>query len=320
MPCSRRMPLRGARRYRTVDFGSREKACKPVFKIRLFELITFDVSQRRCPYNGLRPNAEARAARRASCAPPSPPSNQPSTMFLALRTATRRSPGCLRKRQRVASTLLSGAARTTPSSASSRCLARSPFTRTFTTPATSSAAAPVRRGWAPLTMALGTTAAVGGGVAVLSFTGYGGAVMEMVPESYFRALMDLLPGGRQGDGLLGVLEEDIDEGALAIRELEEIHGKGMDKCKTEHPYSKRSWLWQFLFKCYRYGYLMAIFAPAAIGLSLAHISGSGRLQSFAVCLLTRSIERAGCTFQKFAQWLRYGNRGAPWHTVAHTVC
>ena len=161
-------------------------------------------------------------------------------------------------------------------------------------------------------MALGTTAAVGGGVAVLSFTGFGGTVMEIVPEAYFRALMDLLPGGRQGDGLLGVLDEDIDEGALAIRELEEIHGKGMDKCKTEHPYSKRSWLWQFLFKCYRYGYLAAIFAPAAIGLSLAHISGSGRLQSFAVRLLTQSIERAGCTFQKFAQWLRYGNRGAPW--------
>ena len=50
-------------------------------------------------------------------------------------------------------------------------------------------------------MALGTTAAVGGGVAVLSFTGFGGTVMEIVPEAYFRALMDLLPGGRQGHSL-----------------------------------------------------------------------------------------------------------------------
>lgn len=70
-----------------------------------------------------------------------------------------------------------------------------------------------------------------------------------------------------------------------------------------HPYSECSALERLVFMCRRYVYLTCLFLPCAALGWLSSITQSDSLRKRFIQLLVRSFELAGCSFQKFGQWM-----------------
>jgi predicted unusual protein kinase regulating ubiquinone biosynthesis (AarF/ABC1/UbiB family) len=101
----------------------------------------------------------------------------------------------------------------------------------------------------------------------------------------------------------------------------------------EHPYAEESWLWRTWFTVRRCAYLLALFLPC-LGAGLCSLAtGDEAWRARFLELMVATIERAGCSFQKFAQWMSMRpdmfsadtiealskmRDGAPSHGFAHT--
>ena len=101
-----------------------------------------------------------------------------------------------------------------------------------------------------------------------------------------------------GDGGGAASQEDRD-----LAQLEALHGAHLGELSFTHPYLSKSWLWQLLFRTWRFAYLCAVFLPCALTGAASAILGTDAMRARSIRILLRSFERAGCTFQKFAQWL-----------------
>jgi len=70
-----------------------------------------------------------------------------------------------------------------------------------------------------------------------------------------------------------------------------------------HPFELSPWYWQAYFKLKRVMFLVANFFPCGLVGSLMIVSDNPRLREYWLTLLVSSIETAGCSFQKLAQWV-----------------
>jgi len=70
-----------------------------------------------------------------------------------------------------------------------------------------------------------------------------------------------------------------------------------------HPYDDEPWYRQFLYRTARVLYLSFIFTPCTLVGIAAALTKSSTLREYWLDLLVSTIEKAGCTFQKFGQWL-----------------
>ena len=101
----------------------------------------------------------------------------------------------------------------------------------------------------------------------------------------------------------------------------------------KHPYASRCLLWRLCFRTKRFVYLLWVFLPCAAVGFIAVLTGSAKWRERWISVLISSIERAGCSIQKFAQWLSMRpdiaapdvaealsklRTDAPAHELAHT--
>jgi len=70
-----------------------------------------------------------------------------------------------------------------------------------------------------------------------------------------------------------------------------------------HPYCEEPWYRQFLYRTARMLYLSFIFTPCTLLGLAAMVTKSETLREYWLDLLVSTLEKAGCTFQKFGQWL-----------------
>ena len=71
----------------------------------------------------------------------------------------------------------------------------------------------------------------------------------------------------------------------------------------EHPMSKLPWYSQWFYKLKRIIYLGCLFVPCASVSFAAYLTNVESLKEYSLDLLVRTIEAAGCTFQKYGQWV-----------------
>ena len=71
----------------------------------------------------------------------------------------------------------------------------------------------------------------------------------------------------------------------------------------EHPYDKKPYLWRAWFTAKRLGYLMVLWIPCGTVAFAAWLTGNGTVRARWLRLMVQTIEWAGCSFQKFGQWL-----------------
>ena len=129
---------------------------------------------------------------------------------------------------------------------------------------------------------------------LLASAALGGSVALSLSRDAFWAPFT---GGGGGEGG-AASQEDRD-----LAQLEALHGAHLGELSFTHPYLSKSWLWQLLFRTWRFAYLCAVFLPCALTGAASAILGTDAMRARSIRILLRSFERAGCTFQKFAQWL-----------------
>lgn len=71
----------------------------------------------------------------------------------------------------------------------------------------------------------------------------------------------------------------------------------------QHPMNSMPWYKRWLFKIHRMAYLTYLFVPVACVNLAAYVTHSEGLRNYAIAMLVRKIEAAGCTFQKYGQWV-----------------
>jgi len=96
-------------------------------------------------------------------------------------------------------------------------------------------------------------------------------------------------------------------------EEQEVHSKDATPEKTvaeldekqefEHPMKKLPWYMQFLYKLKRTIFLACLFMPCTAVSFAAYITNDERVKDYLLELLLRTMETAGCTFQKYGQWI-----------------
>jgi len=70
-----------------------------------------------------------------------------------------------------------------------------------------------------------------------------------------------------------------------------------------HPHDDQPWLWRAWFKVTRVLYLMVIFTPCAALSAIMSVSDNPDWRERFLTVLVKTLENAGCSFQKFGQWL-----------------
>eukprot|EP00941_MAST-03F_sp_MAST-3F-sp1_P002021 g2021.t1 len=102
---------------------------------------------------------------------------------------------------------------------------------------------------------------------------------------------------------------------------------------VEHPLEKESYLWKLWFKIRRLFFLTILFLPCMTCGVVQFVTGDEFWRKCFLSLMTTTIEVAGCSFQKFAQWMSMRpdmfaadtiealskmRDGAPEHDMTHT--
>jgi predicted unusual protein kinase regulating ubiquinone biosynthesis (AarF/ABC1/UbiB family) len=77
----------------------------------------------------------------------------------------------------------------------------------------------------------------------------------------------------------------------------------MPLAEFEHPYDKKSWCWRAWFTAKRLGYLVVLWIPCGTVAFAAWLTGDRDVRARYLRLMVQTIEWAGCSFQKFGQWL-----------------
>lgn len=70
-----------------------------------------------------------------------------------------------------------------------------------------------------------------------------------------------------------------------------------------HPFNESSWLFKVYFKTTRFLYLFAVFLPCAGVATLAALTGNEAVRAYTLEVLVETLNKAGCGFMKFGQWL-----------------
>lgn len=73
--------------------------------------------------------------------------------------------------------------------------------------------------------------------------------------------------------------------------------------KYEHPMNKLPWYLQWLYKLKRIVFLTCLFMPCTAVSLAAYLTNDQSLKDYCLALLVYTIETAGCTFQKYGQWV-----------------
>jgi predicted unusual protein kinase regulating ubiquinone biosynthesis (AarF/ABC1/UbiB family) len=71
----------------------------------------------------------------------------------------------------------------------------------------------------------------------------------------------------------------------------------------QHPYNKKPLWWRIWFATKRLGYLIVLWIPCSTVALAAWLTGDGSVRAKWLRLMVQTIEWAGCSFQKFGQWL-----------------
>ena len=77
----------------------------------------------------------------------------------------------------------------------------------------------------------------------------------------------------------------------------------MPVAEFEHPYDKKPWVWRVWFTAKRLSYLVMLWIPCGTVAFAAWLTGDGDVRARWLRLMVQTIEWAGCSFQKFGQWL-----------------
>ena len=77
----------------------------------------------------------------------------------------------------------------------------------------------------------------------------------------------------------------------------------MPVAEFEHPYDKKPWVWRVWFTAKRLSYLVMLWIPCGTVALAAWLTGDGDVRARWLRLMVQTIEWAGCSFQKFGQWL-----------------
>jgi len=73
--------------------------------------------------------------------------------------------------------------------------------------------------------------------------------------------------------------------------------------KFVHPMDNSPWFWRMLFRVQRILYLTALFVPCVAVSAVMHFSEEEYWRKYWLEVLVQTLEAAGCSFQKFGQWL-----------------
>jgi len=71
----------------------------------------------------------------------------------------------------------------------------------------------------------------------------------------------------------------------------------------QHPMSNLPWYWQWFHKIKRVVYLSCLFVPCASVSLAAYLTNIKSWKEYSLDMLVSTIEAAGCTFQKYGQWV-----------------
>ena len=79
----------------------------------------------------------------------------------------------------------------------------------------------------------------------------------------------------------------------------------LEKPKTEfsHPYDRKPWWWRYWFISKRLAYLTLLWIPCGTVALVSYLTGDPDIRTRYLKLMVRTLEWAGCSFQKFGQWL-----------------
>jgi len=96
-----------------------------------------------------------------------------------------------------------------------------------------------------------------------------------------------------------MLDVENDPNAVQI-DIPVIERPPMD---FKHPYDDYSVVWRWSFTVYRLFFLLSVFTPVAAVAFWSEVRGGAERRAYFIEWLVWGMETAGCTFQKFAQWL-----------------
>ena len=77
----------------------------------------------------------------------------------------------------------------------------------------------------------------------------------------------------------------------------------MPREEFSHPYDKKPWYWKYWFTAKRLTYLVVLWIPCGTVAFAAWLTGDGDVRARFLRLMVTTFEWAGCSFQKFGQWL-----------------
>ena len=122
------------------------------------------------------------------------------------------------------------------------------------------------------------------------------------PQSYTHPLdfpSYLVAFGLIGVGMTGLTEHMIrvPPSLVSVVRLEK------PKVEFSHPYDKKPWWWQYWFMTKRLAYLTLLWIPCGTMAIVSYLTGDLNIRKRYLRLMVRTLEWAGCSFQKFGQWL-----------------
>ena len=110
--------------------------------------------------------------------------------------------------------------------------------------------------------------------------------------------------GAGGVLLYTIPDDTVIEEEVVVEEVDSEKNDDITVAKKfEHPLSKMPWYMQFLYKVKRMIFLACLFMPCTAVSLAAYLTNDQRVKTYCLDLLVRAVESAGCTFQKYGQWV-----------------
>lgn len=109
----------------------------------------------------------------------------------------------------------------------------------------------------------------------------------------------LIGSGLVCGGVMG-LTEKMWRSPIQINSVSRLEAPALE---FSHPYDKKPFLWRLWFTTKRLGYLIVLWIPCGTVAFAAWLTGDGYIRAKWLRLMVQTIEWAGCSFQKFGQWL-----------------
>lgn len=125
---------------------------------------------------------------------------------------------------------------------------------------------------------------------------YGFAGLTIVGCSYYVA--QYIPDGPKTE-----IIPFVTTAAIANQNNPDSHSTLDSEFNYQHPYDNAPWAWKIYFKTKRMLYLLYTFLPCITMAAVVHVTDSDKLRVKLLEMLIDAINRGGCGFQKFGQWM-----------------